>query len=303
MKTSQLLLAATVAGLSSIQAASAADEIMPADASYSGIIAGEIAGWASVVAPTNGLDGGDSCGAGGGTEFCATVFGGGAYGGVQFAVTPGWSVIVDGTFDYHDETNSSSGSRNDDAVYGALGVHLVTDYGPYDVGVFGTAIWASAHATSDEIRGMYGAGAEVRRDNIFLQGGALFSTIVEDENIDHMFFIRGGGEYEVGPGVIEASAAYGFGDFDGSNGGGDERDDSDWVQWAIQYEAPIPNTRANWFAGYQGDFVRVNEPSDDLERAIFHTFMLGVKVKLNGNRLPFKTPNFRAPIVNADEMN
>ena len=301
MNTVRTAIAATFTSLAAIQAASAADEIAPADAFYSGIIAGEIAGWASVVAPTNGLDEGSSCGAGGDTEFCATVFGGGAYAGVQFALTPGWSVIVDGTFDYHDETNSNSASRDDDAVYGALGVHLVHEYGPYDIGAFGTVIWADNHAENDGGT-IYGGGGEVRRGNVFAQAGGVFGTEDDSDEIDHLIFLRAGGEYEMGPGLIETSAAFGFGDYDGNTGGGVDHDHATWIQWAVQYEAPVPNTRANWFAGYQGDFVHSDRGPVANEQALFHTFMLGVKIKLNGNRLPFKTPNFRAPIVNADEL-
>ena len=300
MNTVRTAIAATFTSLAAIQAASAADEIAPADAFYSGIIAGEIAGWASVVTPSNELQ---ACSASR-TEYCATVFGGGAYAGVQFALTPDWSVIVDGTFDYHEESNSDSAEQDDPAIYGAVGAHLVTEYGLYDVGLFGTLIGHGNHAAFGG-SSVAGFGAEVRRGSIFLQGGALFGLQGDDDELDNMYFVRGGGEYEVGPGVIEASAAYGWGDFEGASGGGANDDESDWVQWAVQYEAPIPNTRVNWFAGYQGDFVSVDErpEGNTLEQAILHTFMLGVKIKLNDKRLPFKTPNFRAPVTNADEFN
>ncbi len=295
------ILVSTVAGIAFVQAASAADDIVPAETFYSGIIAGEIAGWGSVVTPTNTSINGNDCDSGA-TEYCATVFGVGGYAGAQYAFSPNWSVIVDGTIDYHEETNSNSANRDDPAIYGAVGAHLVTEYGPYDVGVFGTLIGHGNHAQPGG-SSVAGFGAEVRRDNLFFQGGALFGLQNDDDELDNMFFVRGGGEYEVGPGVIEASAAYGWGDFEGPSGGGNNDDPSDWVQWAVQYEAPIPNTRVNWFAGYQGDFVRVDEGPNAIERTILHTFMLGVKIKLNDKRLPFKTPNFRAPVTNADEFN
>lgn len=281
----------------------AADRVDEAFAAPTGI-AGEISVWGQGVFPTNGLDDGDPCG-GGGTEFCGNVWGAGGYAGVQIPVLEGWSLIGDVTLDYHDETNSNSGSRDDDATYAGLGLHIVNDGGAMPWGVFGIVAGGSNHADSNEYSTVWGFGAEVRRDNLFAQGGYLFNTEDRDSTIDSLYFVRAGGEYAFANGMIEGSAAFGWGDFDGSAGGGGDDDDGTWVQLALQYEAPIANTGVNWFVGYQGDWVHVDETccGGDVERAFFHTAKVGLKVPFGGRNLPFKTPNFRAPLTNADEMN
>lgn len=293
---------AAICGLGT-QISAAADYGVDVNGPSSGM-AGELSVWGQGVLPTNGLDDGDSCNAGG-TEFCGNVLGAGGYAGIEFPVLNGWSLIGDVTFDYHEETNSDPDDRDRAATYAALGAHLVNNSGPVSWGVFGLVAGGDRHAETGNYNTVWGFGAEARRDNLFAQGGYLFNTEDKDGTIDSLYFVRGGGEYEFANGMIEASALLGWGDFDGSSGGGSDDDESWWTQLALQYEAPIVQTGMNWFVGYQGDWLHVDERccGGDLEHVFLHTVKVGLTIPLGGGALSFKTPNFRAPLSNADELN
>jgi hypothetical protein len=259
---------------------------------------GELSAWGQWVIPSNGRDDGNSC-SNGGSEFCGDVWGVGGYAGFAFPMGADWALLIDGTLDYHEETNDVAADRDHNPLYGGLGAHLLSQNSSTPWGVFGVATSAFQNNADEDGSGLIlGGGAEMRFTQFYLQGGALFFADDDDDSdidtLDNLFFARVGGEHEIGPGMLEGSLAVGFGDFDEDS---DDKENGEWVQLAVQYEAPLLES-VNWFAGYQGDWVRVDE-----EQAFFHAVKLGITIPIGGGNLPFSTPNFRAPVVNAGEMN
>ncbi len=261
-------------------------------------VIGEFSLWGQGVIPTNGHDGGNYCDTGA-HEFCDNALGFGSYAGVQIALNSGWLMIGDLTFDYHGETDSGT-SIDEPAVYGALGVHFVNDNGAMPWGVFGLLAAGHSLEEDDPFGPTAGIGFEMRKGNHFGQIGALTGLWDDaDEVVDSLFFIRGGGEYAFGSGVLNASAAIGGGDFDGFNSNNDQ---GTWAQLAVGYEAGLTEN-INWFAGYQADYVHVQRTVGGWDQALFHTLKLGITIPIGGGDMTFNTPNFRAPLVSADEMN
>lgn len=273
-------------------------------------VSGELSIWLQGVIPTGTSNDEEpdafdapSCSDEGSSDFCAGVLGLGGYAGVSVPVGNTMSVIADLTIDAHSETDAEASVRADHAFYGAIGVHLVHDAGDTQWGVFGIAAGGMNNEDDDAIGPVFGGGGEVRWHNIFAQAGVLhyFPTDIEgDDTIETLYFGRAGGELDLGPGMIEASLAVGGGDFDESR---EENDSALWVQVAAEYEMPITGY-INGFVGYQGDYVRVDDSSADaIDQTFLHTVRAGLTVPFGAEGLAFKTPNFRAPLSSAGELN
>lgn len=262
--------------------------------------AGSLSVWGQGVLTTNGRDDGLSCD-NGGTEFCADVLGYGASANLHLPLAAGWSVITDGLFDYHDETNSISSRRNDDALYYSFGLHLVNDEGAAPWGLFALIASGENHANESDLGTLLGVGFEIQLSAFFIQSGLLTyvgSDVISDDTLDNVYFIRGGTRLRLADGLLTTSAAVGIGDSDQTVF---EYNPGSWVQFAAQYERPITQN-INWFIGYQGDYVWVRD-SNETEEVVFHAIKAGLKIPFGNYEVPFDTPNFRAPAVNAGEMN
>lgn len=276
----------------------------PAMAAPTSQIGGEFSLWGMGVIPTHGIDDSSACDAGG-TEFCSGLVGG--YGGQASVYVPlgdTWSFSGDMLTEFHTETNSNANNRDEPAVYTAIGLHFVNESNPDLIwGGFVFGANGSNHADNDVSGPVIGAGVEAELASFKFQVGGLM--IVDpndavDDAIGDMIFVGVGRDFAFANGVISAGAMYGFGDFD-EDRNGDSNDAGTWAQISLDYEAPLGNTGMNWTAGYQGDFVSVGEPSD-VEEAMFHSVKLGISIPFGAGAGPFSTPNFRAPITNAGEM-
>jgi hypothetical protein len=257
--------------------------------------------WAQWVGVTNALDDGYSCDAGG-YEFCSNTYGGGAYLGGLAEFANGTSFYLDLTYDQHQESNNIPENRDDSARYAGIGAHFI--FGPEEApwGVFATYIEASNHADSDVAVPLRGLGVEKSWGPGFVQAGYMhrrdLSATVSEDGITYLGYLAGGYTWTLGEGELALNAALGTGDFDERG----SRDKGEWVQAGLRYEAPLSG-RATWFVGYQGDFVRVEETGNN-EQALFHAVKAGISIPFGGSKKsPFRTPNFRAPITNAGEMN
>lgn len=273
-------------------------------------VSGEFSLWAQGVLPTNTLSDGFECSdPPTDTEFCSGVFGFGGYAGVSVPVSDSWSLLGDLTIDTHWQT-SEDRDADENPFYGGVGLHLVNDAGATKWGVFGLAAGGMNNEDDESVGTVFGGGGEVRWNNVFAQAGIVhyFPTDVSgDDTIETLYFGRVGGELDLGPGMLEASFAIGGGDFEESR---DDNDPALWVQAAAEYEMPLTDY-INAFVGYQGDFVRVDDSTGEVDpfdnsginRSFFHTIRGGIVIPFGGEPLPFKTPNLRAPLTSAGEMN
>ncbi|MEN0001157.1 MAG: hypothetical protein AAF940_09750 [Pseudomonadota bacterium] len=289
-------------------AADPADVDMRIDQAFSG----ELSAWVQGILTTNreDLSAGSSvaaeCEPNTLSDLCGETLGVGIYAAL-FAPVGDFTIIGDLTIDIHGTTNSDEPDDNLSGHYGAVGLHTLYGQGPTQYGgfgVFGAGTTLDQSPQSDEDGALFaGGGLQVVHNNYFVQAGAVFGLFPDSEvNLDNLFFVRAGGAFEVGPGVFEASGAFGFGDFDGDDGDPPQRDDSYWVQATAEYSAPLVD-KIDWFARYQGDFLQTSDSNGSRERVLIHTVALGITVPFGGGRAPVSTPNFRAPIVAADELN
>lgn len=262
---------------------------------------GEVSAMAQYVITADGRDGGTSdCSGGSGGDFCDNAAGIGGYLGYYIPTSNGWAIYSDVTLDIHHNTAQSLGSsENEYAVYSGLGIHLIDGSSDNPWGIFGVIANGKSNAEDDPAGIVLGVGAEKRFGDSYIQGGHLVLDEDDDsDTLNDLTFVKAGHGFVFGNAVLDTSLAYGQGDFDE----GPNDDEGKWVQLAIKYQAPI-NDSLSWFVGYQGDYVKVDRGSD-YDKATFHSIQLGVTMPFGaGAKSPFKTPNFRAPLVNADEMN
>lgn len=265
-----------------------------------GLLGGETSLWIQGVKATNGIDDGSRCNAGG-TEFCASAPGFGAYGGTLFALPNGAQLYGDLTFDFHRETDSDSTSRSHPARYAGLGLHYLFEMAGNPSGAFLTTMIADNHADSDKSGVLLGAGLETMWNDYYVQAGYAHTiTPTSSSNIDgpeDFFFAKAGRTFDFAGGELEASLMVGSGDFEDGN----PVAPGDFLQIGLRYTAPLGNTKLNWFAGYQGDYV--SSSGGSFEQVFLHTAQIGIEMTFGGQRSPFKTPNFRAVMSNAGEIN
>lgn len=123
-------------------------------------------------------------------------------------------------------------------------------------------------------------------------------TAYDQDGIEDLSYINAGHRWAFGQGELSVNLALGAGDFEESL----DEDRGEWVQAGLRYEAPL-GKRFKWFTEYQGDFVKVGR-TYETNKVIFHTVKFGLSIPLGqASNAPFRTPNFRAPIANAGEMN
>ncbi|WP_158980330.1 hypothetical protein [Parasedimentitalea maritima] len=257
--------------------------------------------WLQKVNPAGAMDDGESCDSGG-TELCASASGGGVYAGGLVSFENGNQLYLDFTYDEHGETHSNPSSRNDNARYHGYGLHYSLGNPKSPWGIFAT--WANANNNADDEHGgpLFGFGAEKAWGNTFVQAGYMHMADdgldPDHDGIEDMTYMNIGHSRPLFKGLLTGNLAAGFGDFEESS----DHDDGEWIQFGLRYQQPI-SERLDWFIGYQGDFVRVGRTLID-EQATFHSVYFGLSLSFgNKTRSRFKTPNFRAPIVNAGEMN
>jgi hypothetical protein len=111
---------------------------------------------------------------------------------------------------------------------------------------------------------------------------------------------------------LEVSLAAGSGDTINDNDNGD-KDPLKWFQAALEYEHMPMGSPFSLFAGYQADYVRVDEGDGGCcdESVWVHVFKVGVRMAINQPSLraqdlrgagTFTFPNLFAPLVYADEL-
>jgi hypothetical protein len=261
-------------------------------------IRGQVSIWGQGLLHSHVLD--DDIGCGAEEDFCEDVLGFGAFGSFQLPLASNVSAIADLTVDYHDESDED-GSHDQPALYVGSGLHLVYENGDMPLGIFGVLAKGKNNADSDDIGVIGGAGVEIGYYGGFAQAG--FLTHITDEakvdTIDQLYFLRIGAGFDLSHGRINGSVAGGTGDFDDD---ADEDIPSLWLQFAAEYEAPLGDSGLNWFVGYQGDFLQMGE-SGDVDQALMHTGIIGLRAPFGAGAPLFSTPNFRGPIAYSGELN
>ncbi len=261
---------------------------------------GELSAWGMGVVVANAYDGGGDCSVGE-TEFCSDVLGWGAAASAYVPLNGNMSMSTDLFYEYHGESNSQSGSRDEDATYGHLGSHLTNESNPdMPWGGFAFMTSGSNHANGDSAGPVLGFGGEVKVSDYVIQVGGMWlvGDKGRDAGVEDMGFIGVSRDWQMAKGVLKTGFVLGNGDFESSN---DTYNKGTWGQFNVFYEAPLGNGNMNWFVGYQGDYVHVYQTFGH-DQASFHALKVGITIPLGGGAGAFKTPNFRAPITNADEM-
>ncbi|MCI2400299.1 hypothetical protein [Aliiroseovarius subalbicans] len=253
---------------------------------------GEVSLWLQGNVPSFTLDDGSACDAGG-TEFCAFTGGVGGYAAAEVGLANGWTLLGDLTLDFHIE--SDTGTRDEHALYGGVGIHMIDTSAPTTWGMFGVLGFGDAASDNDSAPLFLGLGAEALLNDVWVQGGGLLSVSDQGDGIENLLFVRAGKDFALANGSLSTSAALGIGDFEEGSG----VDRGQWVQLSVRYDAPLTDN-INWFTAYQGDLVNVVNN----DRTLMHTVQLGISIPLGGGTTtPFSTPNFRAPITYAGEFN
>lgn len=255
------------------------------------------------IVPTHTLDEGDTCSEPNGFEFCANTHGIGGYAGFYAPMSNGWSIVGDLMLEYHGSTNTDDFGQNE-MEYGALGLHFINETGATPWGLFVLGGHALAAEDNDDAPDFMGVGFETMYGDYFVQVGAVGTHDNSGgvDGLDSLFFLRGGRDMAIWNGELRTSAAVGFGDFEE---GEDDHDGGHWLQLAAAYHSAL-SANSSWYIGYQGDYVSVEGPPT--ERSFVNTFELGVEFTFGGGsagsaRLPFETPDLRAPISYAGEFN
>lgn len=262
---------------------------------------GDVSVWGMGVITSHGKDESDRCDPNG--EFCANVLGWGASASVHTKFSDSYSVSADLFYEFHGDTNADSGDRNDHASYGHLGVHLINESNP-NMPWGGFMFLASgANLADDDSAGpVLGFGAEIMVSDFVIQGGGmwLLDRSNAEDTLENMAFIGVSHDWQMGNGVLKTGVMLGTGDFEEDT---PQYDKGNWGQLSVFYEAPLGNGNMNWFAGYQLDYVD-GFGGGNLDKALFHAVKIGITIPLgNGGGSKFKTPNFRAPLTAAGEMN
>ena len=276
---------------------------LSATPSISQEIGGEFSVWGMGVIPTGYVSDGDGCDDGS-ESVCAAVLGWGGSGAVYVPLGQDKSLSFDGMYEFHFETALDVDDRDDSPIYGSVGVHLTDETNP-DMPWGGFVFLASGSNNSDNGTAgpVAGLGAEAMVSGFTVQAGGMFLLQTDnnaDDTLENLYFVGLSKEFALGNGNLTAGAMYGFGDFDEDSDPGDE-DPGTWYQVSLDYIAPFGNNGMNWYAGYQGDFLSVDDGA--IESAMFHSVKIGINIPIGGGAGPFRTPNFRVPLVNAGEFN
>lgn len=251
---------------------------------------------------SNVLDDNDTCGAGGGEEYCATVGGFGAYFGGLARLDGGAGLFADATIDVHAQSDSG-GDVEEPAIYGGVGLHYISA-GPDPWGVFGMAAAARGHGDADSSGPALGVGVEKRFGNTYFQFGhlATLNNIVDGDEYSgfkNSTFLAAGADFNVGSGVLSVGGILSENE---QHEDGDGDFNFDWWQLSLDYYAPLGNGNLNWFAGLQIDSADDNNADTEHDRAIATAVKVGIEIPIGGAKSPFKTPNFRAPMSYSPEM-
>lgn len=296
VRTSALVAALASVGVGSALAADVAD---PRFGDQAPGWSGEARVWLQGLVPTFVTTDEGHCGEDG-DDYCASVLGVGGYVAAGGPAHDNWSILFDVTSEYHE--NMSTGDPESDALYVGFGGHILSGNPAHQMGVFAVALTGGNHGVDSPMGAVLGAGFEARHENRFMQTGALFAVGDPDQfdTLGSLFFLRLGGEHQFGHGTLEASTAFGIGDFQNDP----DSDDAIgiWNQVAVDYVAPLTG-RHDWFIGYQGDFLFVTEDDSAEEQMLLHSVRLGIRHSFGAGDLPFETPNFRAPATFAAEFN
>ncbi len=275
---------------------------------------GEASAWAQFVQPTNTDRGGDDCeGDSPSDEYCTGVAGAGLYAGALIALPSGGLVYADLNIDGHlASTDDDPARASENARYAGLGLHYIIDDGTDPWGVYATVVRANNHVDTDDTSGvMAGLGAEKYWGTYYVQGGFMLNTAdgadtddIGDDDIDGMVnfaYLRTGSEWALANGTVDGSLAAGRGKATGLD---EDAATMNWVQLAVTYSAPIDDTDLEWFVGYQGDYVDgVEADNTGFEGTMLNSLQAGITINFGDRQSPFKTPNFRAPVSNAGELN
>lgn len=265
-------------------------------------VGAELSFWGMGVFTSNGThDGTSSCSAGV-NAFCDDVFGYGGAASVYFPLGKGISFSADILHESHADTNDGPSAGNGQAQYSSLGLHLTRDANPNMPwgGFIFTAIGES-NTENDTFGPVFGFGGEIMLAGFQVQTGriGLLENRDVSDNMDHFYYVGVAREFDIWNGALTAGAIYGQGDFDA----GPDDDQGKWVNISLTYEAPLGQSKMNWFVGYEADYMRVDQEFAGTDKAIFHALKAGITIPLGAGKGPFQTPNFRAPLVNADAMN
>ncbi len=249
--------------------------------------------------PSGAIDDGVSCGAGA-REFCGDVIGWGGYAGITLDGPAGGSVYADLRFEIHDETNSVEALGDEHGRFISLGLHWIDETNPSRPwGVFGVLAGGTPNASISSFGPTLGLGAEIELGGYQVQGGALvFAGESTDDVLSDLLFLGVGREYDLGTGVLDWGLMLGTGDFNNSG----PTKDGDWVQFEVTYRHRLGTGPYSILAGYQYDFIDVPDPVIPNE-AGFHTVKLGISRTFGGGKGRFETPNFRAPLTTAGDLN
>lgn len=255
--------------------------------------------YAMSVRATGSVDDGLACGASSG-EFCGDVRGIGAYAGFQRPVGAGRSVYLDFWAEWHEETHSDKTLRNEEGTYGAFGLHFIDETDadrPW--GLFGLLAFGDSNADPASYGPVLGLGGEFEIAGYQVQGGGLFQVGNKDEGVlENLGFVGVGRQYDLGASSLDWGLILGHGDFNTGPGA----QEGDWVQVSLNYTRAMGSSGFEIYAGYQFDYIDIPDPSIPNETEL-HTLKLGISKSFGAGPARFKTPNFRAPLTSAGDLN
>lgn len=243
-------------------------------------------------------------------------FGGEARGIYEFS--PGRALQLEILAVAHTGT-SDQGSTSDKsgAMHVAAGGHLIHRDDRRAWGLFG-GLTGEKFVEEPESGMSAFVGAEYAHfmdaTTLYIQGGGLLGLWAGGGGAEPWaqgVFGRVGARHFFTPNSkLEASIAGGVGhtvDVDFS----DDKDPLAWFQGALEYEHKISDGPLSLFAGYKGDYVRVEEPGCCAESVWVHAVKLGVRMSLGQDTLlaqdrsgaaTFTFVDLSAPLMYADEL-
>lgn len=264
-------------------------------------INGEVSAWGQGVLPTFGLEVNEDCAITGDPELCTNAFGYGVDANINYALGSNLLASVDILHENHGSTNVFEPDNT--ASYLSYGVHLTRTTNPdmpWGAFVFGASV-SSQNADSDDAGPFIGAGAEIMLSGYTIQAGGLFhqGDLTATDTLENLYFVGVERGFQLGQGKLTVGGMIGFGDH---NESATTDAPGSWVQANIEYRAPLGSSNLEWFVGYQGDFVYVDE-TGDVDQGLLNSVKLGISMPFGRGAGPFATPNFRAPLTNAGHLN
>lgn len=251
------------------------------------------------------------------SNFCQGDWGFGGDARAHYDFGTGHAIQLEMMFDYHRELDSEEDDEDDaHSIHGAAGGHLIFRQATTAFGLF-AGLAGTAHLDDDDrsAHAFGGGEAAAFMNNSTLFGQLGYATaIAGDDGVGNLIFGRVGARHFFTPNTrLEGSLAYGYSS-DAEIGDGETMN---WLQLAANIEHQLDQHPISFFAGYQGDHLRVRSAWDDgfwvgneEQSTWVHTLKAGVRLSFGGTlqhedrygARTFDFTNLRAPLSYADDL-